>query len=185
MTTAKRAATRLPSLAAVALVAALAALACGPSSGAIPVPAKDVVTTRGPCSAERVLSGERVDLRCGTELVRVRLAGVAAPRPGHAGYTEAGRALRELLRERMLTVEIAGGAERGADSDGRVLAYLRDASGQNLNVALVLLGWATHAANDDGRLARNFELAEREAQRDQRAMWSVWPVTAEQADARP
>jgi endonuclease YncB( thermonuclease family) len=184
MTTAKRAATRLPSLAAVALVATLAALACGPSSGAIPP--EQAQAPRGPCGVERVLSGERVDLRCGAELVRVRLAGVSAPRPGHAGYTEAGRALRELLRERSITLEFADGAERNPDQDGRVAAYLHDATGQNLNVAMVLLGWATHTAgDDDGRLARNFELAESEARREQRAMWSVWPATAEHADARP
>jgi len=181
MTTAKRAATRLPSLAAVALVAALAALACGRSSGAIP--AEHPAAARGPCSAERVLSGERVDLRCGQELVRVRLSGVAAPRAGHEGYTEAGRALRELLRERTVFVEISASA--AGDRDGRMSAYVRDGAGQNLNVAMVLLGWATYApADDPGRLARNFELAESEARREQRAMWSVWPVTAERADAR-
>lgn len=183
MTTAKRAATRLSSLTAVAVVGMLAALACGRSSGAIP--AERLATPRGPCSAERVVSGERVDLRCGTELVRVRLAGIAAPRPGSAGYTEAGRALRELLRERALTVEVASPADRTPERDGRVPAYLRDGAGQNLNVAMVLLGWATYAAaDDDGRLARNFELAESEARREQRAMWSVWPVTAERAEAR-
>jgi endonuclease YncB( thermonuclease family) len=167
----------------VALVALLALLACGRSSGAIP--AERPVTPSGPCSAERVVSGERVDLRCGTELVRVRLAGIAAPRPGSAGYTEAGRALRELLRERVITVEIATRADRAPERDGRLPAYLRDRAGQNLNVAMVLLGWATWSArDDDGRLARNFELAESEARREQRAMWSVWPATADRADAR-
>jgi endonuclease YncB( thermonuclease family) len=183
MTISKRAATRLSSLAAVALVAALAALACGRSSGAIP--AERAAAPLGPCRAERVLSGERVDLRCGTELVRVRLSGVSAPLPGHAGYTESGRALRELLRERAISVELADGAERSREPDGRVPAYLRDGGGQSLNVAMVLLGWATYAARDeDGRLARNFELAESEARREQRAMWSVWPVTAERARPR-
>ena len=116
MTTAKRAAKRLPSLAAVALVAALAALACGRSSGAIP--AEQPAAARGPCSAERVVSGERVDLRCGGGARRVRLSGVAAPRAGHEGYTEAGRALRELLRERAIFVEIGARADRDHDGAG-------------------------------------------------------------------
>jgi endonuclease YncB( thermonuclease family) len=133
----------------------------------------------GPCRAERVIDGNTADLRCGTEVLRVRLVHVASPQPGETGHDEAGRALRALLHARELWLGFEPSGRPTLDGEGRLLVYLYDRAGQNLNVALVSLGWASYAATDgDDPLAANFQVAERDARAGQRAMWSVWAYTA-------
>jgi endonuclease YncB( thermonuclease family) len=133
----------------------------------------------GPCVALRVVDGDSADLRCGAELVRVRMRNVAAPRPGQVGYTEAVRGLAELLRARELYVVSDVPGELPLDPNGRVLAYLCDRTGSNLNIAFVLLGWATYSTDAGaGRLEKSFRAAEQEAHSERRALWSVWSVSA-------
>ena len=132
----------------------------------------------GPCRAETVIAGDTADLRCGAELVRVRLVDVATPKRGETGYDEAGRALRALLNGRELFIAFELPGRPTLDRDGILRAYLYDAAGRNLNIALVSLGWATYAASDGlDPLAARFQAAEREARAEQRAMWSVWTYT--------
>jgi len=136
-------------------------------------------TRIGPCLAVRVVDGESADLQCGRRELAVRLRNVAAPRPGQAGYSEAVRALRELLRQRAVYVVPETPGELPLDANGRALAYLVDRSGANLNVVYVLLGWATYS--EDGgpsHLERSFRLAEADARNDRRALWSTWSVSA-------
>jgi endonuclease YncB( thermonuclease family) len=133
----------------------------------------------GPCTAVRVVDGDTADLQCGRRALGVRLRNVAAPRPGEAGYGEATRALRELLRARSVYVvpEVAG--ELPLDRNGRAVAYLVDRSGANLNVVLVLLGWATYSEDaGPSRLEHSFRLAEADARADRRALWATWSVSA-------
>ena len=159
------------------LLASLALLAL-PSPSAR---AQNGTATRpiGPCAALRVLDSDSTDLRCGTDLVRVRLRNVAAPRPGQPGYSEAVRGLAELLRARELYVVSDVEGELPLDANGRVLAYLCDRSGSNLNVALVLLGWATYSTEAGaGRFEKSFRAAEQEAHSERRALWTVWSGTA-------
>jgi len=132
----------------------------------------------GPCRAEHVSDGDTADLRCGAELVRVRLIHVATPNRGETGYDEASRALRALLngRELWLAFEIPG--RPTLDRDGLLLVYLYDQAGQSMNIALVSLGWATYAATDGfDLLAARFQAAESEARAEQRSMWTVWACT--------
>jgi len=139
----------------------------------------------GPCRAEHVVDGNTAELRCGVELVRVRLVDVATPKRGETGYDEAGRALRALLngRELWLAFEIPG--RPTLDRDGLLRVYLYDHAGQNMNIALVSLGWASYAATEGyDPLASRFQLAEREARAEQRAMWSVWAYTVGRGDPR-
>lgn len=135
----------------------------------------------GPCRALRVSEGDSADLQCGSDLVRVRMRNVAAPRPSQVGYTEAVRALAELLRERELFVVADAAGELPRDGDGRALVYLYDRSGANLNVVLVLLGWATYTTTDAGvsRFEKSFRAAEHDARADQRALWTVWSISAD------
>jgi len=135
----------------------------------------------GPCRALRVLEGDSADLQCGKDFLRVRMRNVAAPRPSQVGHTEAVRALAELLRERELFVVSDAAGELPRDGDGRALVYLYDRSGANLNVVLVLLGWATYTTADSGtsRFEKSFRAAEHDARADQRALWTVWSVSAD------
>jgi endonuclease YncB( thermonuclease family) len=134
----------------------------------------------GPCLALRVVDGDSADLRCGADLVRVRMRNVAAPRLGQVGYTEAVRGLAELLRARELYVVSDVPGELPLDPNGRVLAYLCDRSGANLNIAFVLLGWATYSTDAGaGRFERSFRVAEQQAHAEHRALWTVWSVTAD------
>ena len=132
----------------------------------------------GPCRAERVIAGDTADLRCGAEIVRVRLLDVATPKPGETGYDEAGRALRALLNGRELFIAFELPGRPTLDRDGVLRVYMYDAAGRNMNIALVSLGWASYAAtNEYDPLAARFEAAEREARAEQRAMWTVWTYT--------
>jgi len=133
----------------------------------------------GPCVALRVVDGDTADLQCGRRELGVRLRNVAAPRPGQAGYSEATRALRELLRARAVYVVPEVPGELPLDPNGRALAYLVDRSGANLNVVFVLLGWATYSEDaGPSRFEHSFRLAEADARSDRRALWSTWSVSA-------
>ncbi|HTO51839.1 MAG TPA: thermonuclease family protein [Myxococcota bacterium] len=150
------------------------------------VPAETASGTRiGPCIALRAIDADSVDLQCGARALGVRLRNVAAPRPGQVGYGEANRALSELVRARALYVVPETPGELPLDPSGRVLAYLVDRSGANLNVAFVLWGWATYS-EDPGpsHLADSFRSAQASARTDQRALWTVWSATAEGAPPR-
>jgi len=139
----------------------------------------------GPCVAEQVIDGNTADLRCGAEVLRVRLIHVASPQPDETGADEAGRALRALLHGRELWLAFASSGHPTLDRDGALLAYLYDRAGQNLNIALVSLGWASYATTEgDDPLAMRFLAAEREARAEQRAMWSVWAYTVGRGDPR-
>jgi endonuclease YncB( thermonuclease family) len=138
----------------------------------------------GPCRAEGATSGNSADLRCGTELVRVRLVNVTTPALGETGFDEARRALHALLRGRELFIAFEIPGRPALDRDGCVRAYLYDSADQNMNIAMVALGWATYAASDGvDPLAKRFQLAEREARAEQRALWTVWTYTAVQLGA--
>jgi len=166
-----------PTLRALALIAVLL---CASSLVARESFAQSNPSRIGPCVALRVADGDSADLRCGNRELGVRLRNVAAPRPGEAGASEATRALTELLRHRVLYVVPETPGELPVDPNGRVLAYLVDRSGANLNVVFVLLGWATYSDDAGGpsRLEHSFRLAESDARTDQRALWSLWSVSA-------
>lgn len=134
----------------------------------------------GPCRALRVSDADSADLSCAGEVWRVRMRNVAGPRPGQLGYTESVRALAELLRARDLYIVPDVPGELPLDASGRALAYLYDRTGANLNIAFVLLGWATYSSDSGaGRLEKSFRLAEHEARADRRALWTVWSVSAD------
>ncbi|MEX2207469.1 MAG: thermonuclease family protein [Myxococcota bacterium] len=130
----------------------------------------------GPCRAERVIDGSSAELRCGAELVRVRLVDVVTPERGTTGWDEARRALHALLRGRELFIAFEIPGRPTLDRDGLLRVYLYDRAQQNMNIAMVALGWATYAATPEGLdpLASRFRAAERQARAEQRAMWTVW-----------
>lgn len=136
----------------------------------------------GPCRAERAIDGGSADLRCGAELVRVRLVNVAAPARGETGHDEARRALHALLRGRELFIAFEIPGKPTLDRDGQLRVFLYDRAEQNMNIAMVALGWASYAAADGSDpLASRFMAAEREARAEQRALWTVWTYVAGRA----
>lgn len=137
----------------------------------------------GPCRAERVIDGATLDVRCGAERVRVRLLGLAPPGAGETGHSEAARAVRALLRGRELFLAFETPGLPTLDRDGLLRVYLYDRAAQNLNVAIVSLGWAAYAPGSaPDPLALHFEAAERQARAEQRAMWTVWVYNAGRGD---
>ncbi len=142
---------------------------------AVAFPASAAEPRYGPCRAERTRDGNTAELRCGEELVAVRLARVATPANGEAGHDETRRALHALLRGRELYIAFATPGRPTLDRDGTLLAYLYDSAGQNMNVAMIALGWGAYAAADEGDpLAPRFRAAELEARAEQRALWTIW-----------
>ena len=134
----------------------------------------------GPCRALTVTDADSADLFCAGEVWRVRLRNLAAPRPGQAGHSEATRALAELLRARDLFIVPDRTGELPLDPSERVQVYLLDRSGANLNVVMVLLGWASYSPEPaPSRIEKSFRLAEHEARAERRALWTVWSVSAD------
>jgi endonuclease YncB( thermonuclease family) len=144
------------------------------AAGVFPGTARAAEPRYGPCRAQQARDGNTVELRCGEESVRVRLAGVATPKDGEAGCDETRRALHALLRGRELYIAFATPGRPTLDRDGTLLAYLYDGAGQNMNVAMVALGWGAYAASDADPLSARFEAAERVARAEQRALWTIW-----------
>jgi endonuclease YncB( thermonuclease family) len=161
----------------VALALAFFVVSAGAIAESLPEP------RYGPCRAERTLDGATAELICGVERVRVRLLHVAPPHDGETGHAEAARGLRALLRGREIFLAFATPGQPTLDRDGTLLVQLYDRAGQNLNVALVSLGWAAYTASGGpDPLALHFQAAEREARAEQRAMWSVWAYTVGRGD---
>jgi endonuclease YncB( thermonuclease family) len=161
------------------LVAIAAAFALSLSLLSLPARAQSPATAYGPCVAVRVVDGDSADLRCGARELRVRMRNVSAPRVGQVGHSEAARGLAELLRARQLYVVSEVPGLLPVDANGRALAYLVDRNGANMNVALVLLGWATYSTEQGAsRFDKSFRAAEQQAHAERRAMWTVWSVAA-------
>jgi endonuclease YncB( thermonuclease family) len=126
----------------------------------------------GPCAVDRVIDGDTADLRCGAEVERVRLLQVNTPERGRPGYAEAADALRALVagRDVYLAFERSGVATRG--TYGRLLAYLYDADGANLNEQLIRQGFSPYWTRyGPGRFPEAFAEAERDARRHRRGRW--------------
>jgi len=126
----------------------------------------------GPCAVRAVIDGDTLDVVCDGERQRVRLLRIDTPEREEPGYAAATRALRRLVAagELHLVLEVAGEPVR--DRHGRLLAYAY-ARGRNLNIELVRLGWSPFDPRfGEGRFARAFEAAEREARAAARGLWA-------------
>jgi len=125
----------------------------------------------GPCRVTRVVDGDTVDAECGNESGRVRLLNVNTPERGEPGYWEAGEALEDLL-DGDVYLEF-GDAERPSyDRYGRLLAYLFDEDGRNLNRQMIRDGWSPYYREyGDGRFPDDFEDAEEDARDEELGLW--------------
>lgn len=127
----------------------------------------------GPCQVTRVVDGDRVDVACGGEQSRVRLLQIDAPERGEPRHWEAAGALWTLVDGEELYLAFEEPGQPAANRYGRVLAYLVDEDGRNLNVEMVRRGWSRFWRTDGGgRFQFSFAEAEFEAQRSGRGLWS-------------
>lgn len=129
----------------------------------------------GPFGVVRVIDGDTVDVDVGGESVRVRLLNVDTPERGERGFGEAAEALAELAGEDVYLRYDQGG-EPTEDAYGRVLAYLYDDQGGNLNEELVREGWSEYYTDyGDGDFPEGFADAEGEAREEGLGLWSGEP----------
>ena len=160
---------------------------CGASGNSAPAPA----TTPGPLATAQVIQaritkvsdGDTVKVQAyGAERssYRVRLIGIDAPEKysrtecGSAGATANMRRIALDRRGRGRRVVLTTDPTQATfDRFGRLLAYVRTTTGNQLNVAQVAAGWAktyVYAGKPFQRTAR-FRAAERRARSHHRGVW--------------
>jgi len=116
------------------------------------------------CELVRVIDGDTLVAACGGHDYRVRLLRIDTPERGEPGFDEAGEALRRMVEGRELDLVFEVPGEPATDRYGRLLAYVL-ADGVDVNVEMVREGWSEFWTKyGRGRLADDFERAEREAE---------------------
>jgi micrococcal nuclease len=123
------------------------------------------------CPVLRVVDGDTLRVRYQGCDEPVRLLRVNTPERGRPGYADASATLRSLAAGRSVVLRFEQDGVEERDAYGRLLAYVYvgDAC---LNIELVRLGWSRFWTRyGKGRLAGQFEQAEREARENQRGQW--------------
>lgn len=97
-----------------------------------------------------------------------------APRPerGERGYWEAALALWTLVDGDELYLSVTPLDSQAAGRQHRLLAYVVDGDGRNLNLEMVRQGWTRFAPAADDQFLFSFAEAELEARRSRRGIWS-------------
>jgi micrococcal nuclease len=127
----------------------------------------------GPCRATHVVDGDTVDVSCGRGGARVRLLNVDTPERGQRGYLDATEALEDMLDDGDVYLAFEEPGKPGSDRFDRLLAYLVDDEGRNLNEELIREGWSGfYRKYGDGRFADEFEDAQDEAEDDGVGLWA-------------
>lgn len=127
----------------------------------------------GPCTVTNIVDGDTVDVDCSGETARLRLLNINTPERGQIGYWEASRALAKLVHGQEIQLAFAVPTHPSVDRFGRVLAYLFDEDGRNLNEEMIRMGWTDfYVKYGEGRFARDFEATEAEAMRSERGLWA-------------
>ena len=75
---------------------------------------------------------------------RVRLLNIDTPERGEAGYSEAREALEQLIGDDPVYLTFESPADPTRGVYGRLLAYLHDEDGSNLNAEMVHQGWSEY-----------------------------------------
>ena len=131
----------------------------------------------GPCEVTKLVDGDTIDVRCGNAPQRIRLLNIDTPESSHMGYSAASHALASLLGEGQvrLAFEAPGQPTRG--KYGRLLAYVYDLKGRNLNLEMVKLGWTPYYRKyGDGRMPNSFAAAHLDSYFHRRGLWVYrWP----------
>jgi len=121
---------------------------------------------------DRVIDGDTVDVIYQGGVERIRMLCINTPEKGKAWYGEATDSLEELCASGKvrLAFEEPGKPSRG--KYGRLLAYLFDEDGRNVNLEQVKRGWS-HFYDDfgPGRFPDDFEQAEKSAKKAKLGIW--------------
>jgi len=164
---------RLPTWAAVAVLAAVAALPflfpaqTGPRQGAPAAGAAGERTAR----VERVIDGDSLRLASGED---VRLIGVDCPERGEPFHDEASSRTRSLVLGREVVIELDREAR---DRYGRLLAYVHSGKDRLVNETLVREGLAScYEVPPNVKHAARLRAAQDTARRERRGIWSAEPV---------
>ena len=107
-------------------------------------------------------------------MLTVRLLNIDTPERSELFYHEASSALAQLIggEDIYLAFEAAGQPTLG--KYGRLLAYLYDPEGRNLNLEMVRLGWTPfYTKYGTGRLAVSFAEAHLDAYVSRRGIWQM------------
>jgi endonuclease YncB( thermonuclease family) len=136
----------------------------------------------------RVVDGDTAIIRYRPPKVaeeRLRFLRIDTPEHGEPGFAEATEALKQLLGDGPVRLKFEEPGVLKRDNIGRLLAYICDAKGQNVNAELVRLGWSKFETKyGEGRLAAEFRKAEAEAIKANRGLWEeVPPVIAGPGDS--
>jgi micrococcal nuclease len=103
----------------------------------------------------------------------VRMLNINTPEKNRPGFGEAREALKVLVRGGYVTLESEKPGLEKRDRFGRLLAYVV-ADGVNCNIEMVRLGWsAFYKKYGKGRLADEFEAAEKEAKERKLGIWGI------------
>ena len=136
----------------------------------------------GPCTIAKVVDGDTVDVLCSGSKTRVRLLRVDTPERDEPGFEAARDALQRMVGRRPLHLVFEEPGVPSWGNYGRMLAYLVNERGQNLNLEMVRQGWSPfYRKFGDGRFGKDFEKAEATARRQAKGLWGK---TAPAAPAR-
>ena len=113
-----------------------------------------------------------MDVACEGEGRRVRLLNIDTPETRDPGYGEASLALTELFRAGEVYLAFERPGEPTVGKYGRLLAYLYDEEGRNLNLEMIRLGWTPfYRKYGDGRLPVSFAAAHLGAYLNRQGLW--------------
>jgi len=159
-----------------------------------------------PARVVHVTVGDTLKVRFRKQEESVRLLGIDAPERGERGHDEAKDALAEMvgkgrvkLRSEEGLLIVAEMVDKGKveirseegrlmerDCYRRLLAYVYLFDGRCANVEMVRLGWSKFCSKDGrGRLAAEFEAAEREAREAKRGLWRDEAADFDKLDGEP
>jgi endonuclease YncB( thermonuclease family) len=127
----------------------------------------------------RVVDGDTAIIKyaaAGPTEERLRFLRIDAPERGEPGFAEATAALKKLLGDGPVRIEFEEPGVLKRDNFGRLLVYVFNERGQNVNVELVRLGWSLFQTKyGEGRLAVEFRNAQAEASHAMRGLWAKVP----------
>lgn len=134
------------------------------------------------CPIVRIIDGDTADVMFewhGTQKERLRFLQVDTPERGEPGFKEATAALAELIGDQPVRLEFEEPGKPTRGNFGRLLVYVFNSRGQNINVELIRAGWSPYWTKyGPGRFQAEMEAAEAEARAAKRAMWAVTTQSA-------
>lgn len=118
----------------------------------------------GPCDVTRVVDGDTVYVRCGNEFAKVRLLNIDTPERGQYLYNEATNAMERLINDQPVYLAFETPGQPSYGKYKRLLAYLYNAEGENLNLEMIREGWSHfYTEYGEGRFSEEFSTAARRA----------------------